>query len=226
MLVYLLPEGSFYPAPLVDNLPNLAELHLSEVPHPGIGVDAGLGEDPPAQGRSNAIDILEGYLNSFIPRNINPGDSCHLQPCLCLCLGFSQMTITTPLRFITLHFSHLGFTEAFTFTKNPLSESVGNPPPCEIIGGEFHQHPVSKKDPYEVQSNLSRYVGKHPIAVRKLDTEHGIGQGLYYYSLNLYSLFLGHTPLSLPSLGSEHLWLVIGDGDGVLKVCRKATIGG
>jgi hypothetical protein len=36
-------------------------------------------------------------------------------PWRCLCLGSSQITITTPLRLITLHFSQRGFTEAETF---------------------------------------------------------------------------------------------------------------
>ena len=38
------------------------------------------------------------------------------QPCLCLCFGFSQITRITPLRFTTLHFSHMGLTDALTFT--------------------------------------------------------------------------------------------------------------
>jgi hypothetical protein len=36
-------------------------------------------------------------------------------PCFCLCLGFSQMTITRPLRLMILHFSHIGFTDGLTF---------------------------------------------------------------------------------------------------------------
>ena len=36
-------------------------------------------------------------------------------PCLCLCLGFSQITITRPCLLITLHLSHIGLTEALTF---------------------------------------------------------------------------------------------------------------
>ena len=41
------------------------------------------------------------------------------QPCFCLCLGFSQMIITRPLRLITLHFSQMGFTEGLTFMVLP-----------------------------------------------------------------------------------------------------------
>ena len=40
------------------------------------------------------------------------------QPCLCLCFGFSQITRIVPLRLMTLHFSHMGFTDALTFTMH------------------------------------------------------------------------------------------------------------
>ena len=36
-------------------------------------------------------------------------------PCRCLCLGFVQITRTTPLRWMTLQLSHIFFTEARTF---------------------------------------------------------------------------------------------------------------
>ena len=41
------------------------------------------------------------------------------QPCLCLCLGFSQMIMIFPFLLITLHFSQIGFTEALTFILSP-----------------------------------------------------------------------------------------------------------
>jgi len=36
-------------------------------------------------------------------------------PCVCLCFGFSQITITLPLRLMILHFSQIGFTDDLTF---------------------------------------------------------------------------------------------------------------
>ncbi len=36
-------------------------------------------------------------------------------PCLCLCLLFSQMTLTIPLRRTILHLLHIFFTDALTF---------------------------------------------------------------------------------------------------------------
>jgi len=38
-----------------------------------------------------------------------------LQPCRCLCFGFSQITRTTPWRRIILHFGHIFFTDGLTF---------------------------------------------------------------------------------------------------------------
>jgi hypothetical protein len=36
-------------------------------------------------------------------------------PCLCLCLGFSQIIATLPFLLIFLHLSHIGFTDERTF---------------------------------------------------------------------------------------------------------------
>ncbi len=44
------------------------------------------------------------------------------QPCLCLWLLFlEQMTITLPFLLMTLHLSHMGFTEGLTFITNSSS---------------------------------------------------------------------------------------------------------
>src|SRR3954451_8012082 len=41
-------------------------------------------------------------------------------PCRCLCFEFSQITRTTPLRWMTLHLSQIFFTDALTFTETVL----------------------------------------------------------------------------------------------------------
>jgi hypothetical protein len=42
-----------------------------------------------------------------------------LYPCRCLCFGFVQITLTTPLRWMILQLSHIFFTEARTFILLP-----------------------------------------------------------------------------------------------------------
>src|SRR5690349_11795153 len=46
-----------------------------------------------------------------------PYSHTHIRPypCLCLCLGFLQMTRTTPSRLMILHFSQIFLTDALTF---------------------------------------------------------------------------------------------------------------
>src|SRR5438132_494657 len=38
-----------------------------------------------------------------------------IYPCRCLCFGLTQITRTTPFRWMILHLSHIFFTEARTF---------------------------------------------------------------------------------------------------------------
>ena len=39
-----------------------------------------------------------------------------IYPCLCLCLGFSQIILMLPFLLMTLHFSQIGLTDDLTFT--------------------------------------------------------------------------------------------------------------
>ena len=56
------------------------------------------------------------------------------QPCLCLCFGFSQITMTLPLRLMTLHFSHMGLTLGLTFiVVNLLLASPGDAAARQIV---------------------------------------------------------------------------------------------
>ena len=52
------------------------------------------------------------------------GTQNHTYPCRCLCLGFSQITRTTPLRFRILHLVHIFRTEDRTFIVS-LPNSFG-----------------------------------------------------------------------------------------------------
>ena len=49
------------------------------------------------------------------------------QPCLCLCFGFSQITLILPFLLMILHFSQIGLTDDLTFTVILLSVIVRPP---------------------------------------------------------------------------------------------------
>ncbi len=66
------------------------------------------------------------------------------------------MTITIPLRFITLHFSQIGFTDGLTFmmiqssfmlwlpNNFPLFETVGYASALQVVRRQFHRNPVTR----------------------------------------------------------------------------------
>ena len=56
-----------------------------------------------------------------------------IQPCFCLCLGFSQITMTLPFRLMILHFSQIGFTEALTFICYLLINRFSYALPLHVI---------------------------------------------------------------------------------------------
>ena len=67
---------------------------------------------------------------SYYRRNFTPGIRCYFglqtsigslmgyhHPCLCLCFGFSQITLILPFLLMILHLSQIGLTDALTFIK-------------------------------------------------------------------------------------------------------------
>src|SRR2546423_5631901 len=91
------------------------------------------------------------------------------------------MTITTPWRRITLHFSQMGFTLGLTFTATPRPcslVSICDPAPGQVIRSELHLDPIPREDPDVVHPHLSGDVRQHFVAVLELHPEHGVREWL------------------------------------------------
>jgi hypothetical protein len=71
------PQVAFYLILLLNNVTKSAYLILSKLIHLSIGVYPGSEQDPPTHCRTNTIEILQGYLNPFVVRKIDPGNPCH-----------------------------------------------------------------------------------------------------------------------------------------------------
>src|SRR5258705_13227412 len=104
---------------------------------------------------------------------------------------------------MTLHLSHIFLTEARTFISStlclllcskPLSlVAVSNSPAVQVVRRQFHQHPISGKNPDEMLAHLARNVRQHlMLSVFQLNPKHSVRQGLNDRRHNLYSFFLRH----------------------------------
>lgn len=91
---------------------------------------------------------------SYYRRNFTPGIRCYFglqtsigllmgyhHPCLCLCFGFSQITLILPFLLMTLHLSQIGLTDALTFIK---ILSFRKKVHCEKLFYHYHYSNASK----------------------------------------------------------------------------------
>src|SRR3990170_759863 len=104
------------------------------------------------------------------------------------------MIRTTPLRRITLHFSHRALIDGRTFIARsallasvtlPLLEPIGDATPRQVVRRKLDLHPVTGQDPDEVHPHLAGDVGEDPVAVLQLDPEHRVRQRLHHGALHL-----------------------------------------
>src|SRR5689334_21658916 len=100
------------------------------------------------------------------------------------------MTRTAPWRRITLHLSHIFFTEGRTFIVSSLV-SIGDTAPCQVVRGQLHLHLVAGSDADVVHAHLPGDVRQHLVPVLQLDTEHGVRQRLDHRSLHQDHVVLG-----------------------------------
>ena len=76
------------------------------------------------------------------------------------------MTITTPLRRMTLQWSQMGLTLGLTFMRRPFGSAglllvpVDDPAAGQVVGRELHDHPVLGEDPDVVLPHLAADVAR------------------------------------------------------------------
>lgn len=96
-------------------------------------------------------------------------------PCLCLCLGFSHTTRTTPRRRTTLHLSHMRFTLARTFIVPILSLLTVNPGiparhgrRCSDDGKRLNIWPLA----HPCKGSLARFLPSEGLKIPQVSPDH------------------------------------------------------
>jgi len=91
------------------------------------------------------------------------------------------MTITRPLRRMTLHLSQIFFTLGFTFTIRLLFSltafllvPVNDSTSCEIVWTQFYNHTIFRQDADVVLSHLPADMCENFVSIGELDAEHRI----------------------------------------------------
>jgi len=116
-----------------------------------------------------------------------------LVPCLCLCLGFSQMTMTLLCLFIILHFSHIGLTDGLTFIfiTHPFKFLFRSP--CysafvQIVNRNLDRDFVPRQNSYVIHPQFPGYVSRDCVVVRQFYFKHRVGQRFGHNAFKLYDI--------------------------------------
>ena len=71
----------------------------------------------------------------------------------------------------------------------------------QIVGGQLHDHAVSREDTDVVLTHFARNMGENLVSVGQLNAKHRVGKSLDYLALDLDdAVFLGHS-LTIASVG-------------------------
>src|SRR5690606_5089708 len=104
-----------------------------------------------------------------------PAIRAMVYPCLCLCVGLTeQMTYTRPCRRMTLHLSHMGFTDARTFMPQLLL-AVDDATLLRVVRADLHDDAIAGKDADVMAAHLAPNVGKNLGSRVQLDQKGRVG---------------------------------------------------
>lgn len=105
------------------------------------------------------------------------------------------MTRTIPLRWITLHLSHIFFTDGLTFISvTCLLIAICYPPASKIVGRELNENLVTWQYTDEILPHLPGYMSQNLVAILvNRNLEHCIRQRFQHCRGDLYRFLFRHT---------------------------------
>src|SRR5690606_586216 len=109
--------------------------------------------------------------------------------------GFSQMTMTRPLRLITRHLIQIGLTEERTFMLHVslLSfESMRDSTTGQLIRREFYFDLVSRQNLNEIFAHSSRDMRQNFKSIFQLYGKHCVWKGLLDGTFHFNDIFFCH----------------------------------
>ena len=84
------------------------------------------------------------------------------------------MTITVPLRRMTLQLSQRALTEALTFNGSSLLESVSDPAAGEVVWRNFDRDAIAGQDANAIATHISRKRREHLMTTRNRHAKGGV----------------------------------------------------